>query len=396
MFIFNKLKSLIKIIKGSPLGLFIIIQFIISNKKTNIVKLFSSKFGHFLVNTEIFLREKYSSKENFIFFTEETIDNELLLNLWNKKIKIISYDVGFFLQKCSFFTNWKYYDLRDFTFPRNKKKYRDKNYLFPKKQINFDRGKYFTCSIRTSNYNKYTQLFNKKELDSFQSWRDTDINNFLLAMSRATSKKMQAIIINKLFKNNLKKKKHKNLIFHKNYDLEKIFNYVINSKFHLASSTGIDSISYLNNIPTAYVNGTLGLGFHSISFSDLSIFCPLNIYSVSEKKILSLKEHIKLLKDLQKKFNIDRLELEHQKYYGVRYEKQSSDEIYNVILEIKKLSQNKNFLKKKDITLQKKFWKIYPDKWYFNYTNACIFNKRLNKTIISPYFLRKYERIYFK
>ena len=164
----------------------------------------------------------------------------------------------------------------------------------------------------------------------------------------------------------------------------------------MASSTGIDSISYLNNIPTAYVNGTLGLGFHSISFSDLSIFCPLNIYSVSEKKILSLKEHIKLLKDLQKKFNIDRLELEHQKYYGVRYEKQSSDEIYNVILEIKKLSQNKNFLKKKDITLQKKFWKIYPDKWYFNYTNACIFNKRLNKTIISPYFLRKYERIYFK
>ena len=103
MLILNKLKSLIKIIKGSSLGLFIIIQFIISNKKTNIVKLFSSKFGHFLVNTEIFLRERYNNKENFIFFTEETIDNKLLLNLWNKKLKITSYNVGFFLQKCSFF-----------------------------------------------------------------------------------------------------------------------------------------------------------------------------------------------------------------------------------------------------------------------------------------------------
>ena len=173
----------------------------------------------------------------------------------------------------------------------------------------------------------------------------------------------------------------------------KVFNLTLGSKFHLASCTGIDSISYLQNIPTAYINGTLGLGFHSVSFSDKAIFCPLNIYSFKKKQILSLKEQIDLLRHLQKKFNIDRFEAKHQKYYDIKYVQQSYDEILNIIIEIDKLSSGKNIMTKFDESLQNKFWNIYPNKW-FTVSKTCVFNKQFNKTILSPYFLRKHRKLY--
>ena len=178
--------------------------------------------------------------------------------------------------------------------------------------------------------------------------------------------------------------------------MTEIFKLILNSKFHLSSCTGIDSVSYLNNIPTAYINGTLGLGFHTVSFSDKSIFCPLNIYSIKEKKIISLKKQLELLNHLQNKFNIDRFEKIHQDYYGIKYIKQTSDEILNIIKEIDKLSSGKNILNEEDKFLQKKFWDIYPKKWIMPLTKTLIFDKSLNSTIISPYFLKKHHKLYLK
>lgn len=392
MQLYAKVKSLYKFLIGCPFGTFIIFSNLFSSKKIKLVKLFSSKFGHFLVNTEIFLREEYSKNYKFIFFTEDVIDNDDLLKLWKKKIFIISSNSGFFLYKCLFFLGWQFYDLREYTFPRKMDVYRKKNFLFKKKKLNF-KFNYFTSSIRTFNYNKHTQTLDKIDPDPYQSWRDTNLNNFFSAISKTTNKNKKTFIINKLFDSSFLNNK-KNLIFYKkNYDLNKVFNLTLGSKFHLASCTGIDSISYLQNIPTAYINGTLGLGFHSVSFSDKAIFCPLNIYSFKKKQILSLKEQIDLLRHLQKKFNIDRFEAKHQKYYDIKYVQQSYDEILNIIIEIDKLSSGKNIMTKFDESLQNKFWNIYPNKW-FTVSKTCVFNKQFNKTILSPYFLRKHRKLY--
>ena len=399
MILYNKVKSLYRLFKGCPFAVIIILSSFFSKKKINLVKLFSSKFGHFLVNTEIFLREKYNPNQTFIFFTEDVVDNEELFNLWKKKIFIISSSTGYFLYKILPFLNWKYYDLRNFTFPKEINKFRNKNFLFNiKKSKSKKKYSYFTSSIRKSNYHKLTQLNNENDPDPYQSWRDTNLNNFFLALFKAINKNNRSFLINKFFDIKFLKRYKKDYLYYykKNYNLEKIFSLILNSKFHLSSSTGIDVVSYLNNIPTAYVNGTLGLGFHSISFSDQSVFCPLNIYSVKEKKIISLKKQVELLKDLQKKFKIDRFEKIHQKYYGIRYLNQTSDEIYNIIMEIDKLSSGKNILNKPDEILQKKFWKIYPNKRFMKSSKTWIFDKRLNRTIISPYFLRKHQKLYLK
>ena len=399
----NKFNSIINFTLGFPKGMYIIFLNIFSKKKINLVKIFSSKFGHFLLNTESFLRTKFSSKKIFIFFTEKKIDNQELLELWKKKIYIVNFNTGFFLSKCVSFLNWSYYDLRDFIFI-NKKILRYKNFLFSyktKKPDDFQISKnYFTCSIRSSNYNKHYQLYEPISKYNYQSWRDTNIENFNDAISKFLSvnnSNYKSYLVNKLVKSESILKNNKKFFFFSKaqYKLDKIFDLIINSKFHVSSSTGIDMVALLNNIPTAHLNTTLGVGFHGINFQDKSIICPLNIFSLSEKRILSLSEHVSLLKEIEDKFKVDRLEGELQKKYNVKYTQLKSDEIFNAIKEIHNLSKGKNILSNTDKILQKKFWSIYPKVWWF-FKSKLVFNQKTNRVIVSPYFLKKYNSSYLK
>ncbi len=95
--------KIIKIIKlffiGFPTYLFNYKKLI---KIEYVVYLFSSRFRHFLLNTEIFLRDTKST-EKYLFVCEDQIDNSDLLNIWLKYIDIWPNSLGnfmrFFLKK---------------------------------------------------------------------------------------------------------------------------------------------------------------------------------------------------------------------------------------------------------------------------------------------------------
>ena len=183
--------------------------------------------------------------------------------------------------------------------------------------------------------------------------------------------------------------------FKTGYSLSKIFKRFHDSKFHIGSSTGIDTFAFHQNKPTGLTNVALGGGMPSIFYPDKCIVLPFNLYCTKEKKILSIKSYLNLLLKLQKKHFLDRFEIEYQKKFKVKYISNSEDEIYNLIHETELLSRNKLKLKKNDQVLQKKFWNIYPDKWFAPSIRNTIFNKKENQILVSPYYLRKYKNLLY-
>ena len=113
------------------------------------------------------------------------------------------------------------------------------------------------------------------------------------------------------------------------------------------------------------------------------------------EKILSLKKHIELINLIEKKFKKDRFDLEDQIIFDLEYRKNSIDEMYNLLNEISLYSQGLLKLSMKDKKLQKKFWSIYPEVKKDILTKKILSDQRVFKPLISPYYLKKYEKVLF-
>ena len=167
--------KIIKIIKllfiGFPTYLFNYKKLI---KIEYFVYFFSSRFGHFLQNTEIFLRD-VKSTEKYLFVCEDQIDNLDLFNIWSKHINIWPNSLGNFMR---FFLNKKPIHIKSLTVPQNKKYLKNrviKNIkLNPDYKVlqNFKKKKYVTVTIRDSKYNE--KVYN----DFRDPFRNTKIKDF--------------------------------------------------------------------------------------------------------------------------------------------------------------------------------------------------------------------------
>lgn len=402
---FIKFRILLHIFFSVSEILFLFFKTKFQNKKVILAKLFNTKFGHFYFNTENFLKYKYNKKNLILFYPGEPFDNNF--NDLKKEIKkfglIISFGSGFFFSKFFKILKWEFCDLRQFTIIKKKQDLFKKPNLFYKKKKSFFCDNLVTFSIRTSAYNALTSN-HKFGKDPFQSWRDTNQTDLLMALKKFNlGKKYNFFLINdkiretKIF-NKIKSQKNINWLDQHNYQLNKIFNIVSNSKFHLASATGIDTFAFNNNIPTAIMHLTFGGGLPSIYYPKKTIVCPMNLFSIKKKKILNIVEQLKYHAELQKNHNIDRFEksgeVNLQKMYKCFYLKSSWDEIFHLLLEIENYAQEKKIFSKQDEINQKKFWRYYPDKWFYPGIKQPVFEKS-HGLIISPYFLRKYSKYLF-
>jgi hypothetical protein len=400
-----KLKIFIHILFSIQEIIIIFFRIKIKKKKIILAKLFNTKFGHFYFNTENFLKYKFRKKNLIIFYPEEPFDrNYYELKEEIKKFGlIISFGAGFFFTKFAKFLGWEFCDLRNYTFLKQKKDYfKTPNLFFEKKNSSFfyNKMQIATFSIRTSSYNYLTSPHNFGK-DPFAKWRDTNQKDLIFGLKKFNlQKQYNFFLINDKIKetgflNKIKSEKNIKWFDQENYSLKKIFNIVSNAKFHLASATGIDTFAYTNNIPTAVMHQTLGGGIQSIYYSKKIIVCPMNLFSIKKKRILTLNEQLDYHQHLQKNHNIDRFELDMQKKYKCFYLKSSWDEIFHLLQEIDSYVQDKPiFCKKNDKILQNLFWKRYPDKWFYPGVKQPIFEKT-HGVIISPYFLRKYNKYLF-
>lgn len=400
-----KLKILINILFSIHEILIVFFRTKIQKKKIILAKLFNTKFGHFYFNTENFLKYKFRKKNLIIFYPEVPFDknyNDLIEEI-KKFGLIVSFGSGFFFFKLIKFLGWEFYDLRKYTFVKHKKDASKTPILFfEKNNINFfsDNKHFATFSIRSSSYNYLTSPYNFGK-DPHQKWRDTNQKDLILGLKKFNlQKQYNFFLINNKIKeigllNKIKSEKNIKWFNQENYNLKKIFNIVSNAKFHLASATGIDTFAYINNIPTAVVHQYLGGGIHSIYYSKKIIVCPMNLFSIKKKRILTVTEQLDYHQYLQKNYNIDRFELDMQKKYKCFYLKNSSDEIFHLLQEIENYAEGKQiFYKKNDKKLQNLFWKNYPDKWFYPGVKQPVFEKS-HGVIISPYFLRKYSKYLF-
>ena len=384
-----KIQNLIKLTIGLLPATLLILYKKIFFKEIVLVSLFSSKFGHFYSNTENFLRKKYKKNFFFIFYPEVLIDNKYMLEEWKKKIFIVPNFIGYTLYKFHLIFNIMYCNCRDFS-AIDRKSFLNKSFLTKKRK---PLNNFFTCSIRISNYQKKYQL----KSNNYQDYRDTNLKDFKLAISKfLKKKKLKAALINSDAKKLIKKSlKNKNFKLNNSNKFENLLDLISLSKFHFGASTGVDTVAFSHNIPTGLFNMMLGSPFNFINYPSKCIIAPSLLIDKKNKKILKLKKYIELIKYMEKKFQKDRFDFDDQIKFKVSYKKSSEDEMYNLLNEIYLLSIDRLKLTKKQKNLQKKFWKLYPNIQREVLTKQILSDQKQFKPLISPYFLNKYENLIF-
>ena len=142
-------------------------------KKEKIIYIFSSRFGHFLQNTEILLRDlNRKDIKKTLFVLDEKIDNYELLDIWKKyNLDFCSYEFGTLLRllkrKKKIINHYQ-------TVPKNKKKYlknRIIKNLIPENKLSVP-NEYLSITFRDSKYNKINyNTYN----DEFRDTKKKDI-----------------------------------------------------------------------------------------------------------------------------------------------------------------------------------------------------------------------------
>jgi putative glycosyltransferase (TIGR04372 family) len=366
-------------------------------KEIELVYLFNSKFGHFYLNTEVYLRENLNKNKYIIFFpkTRGIIDTYELKDIWERKIDIYSWEVGrlfIFLNKFFYFN--VVLDIP--TFPKNNLEFikepvfikllnNPKPYL-EQLYYNSKTEKHICFSVRDSSYQNTNQQYNS------QSWRNLHINSFTSTVKYLIQENFLVVLSNRGVLPSLKIKNDKYFDYSKSscQSLEKELALILNCYLYIGSSTGCDIIPLTNNIQVLLINTTLGVSFQTIYFNRLTIIIPQKLYSTKFDRFLTLSEYLKLLSKVENEFNIDRFELFHQSQFGVLPIPPSEDEILEGVKESLLLKENQLFMNDEDKNNQKLFWDIYPKEYPLdNDINDRKAHKSPHLAIISPYFLRK-------
>lgn len=371
-----------KIILKGVLHLFKFWKFL---KKEKIIFIFSSRFGHFLQNTEVLLRD-LSRKEikKTLFVLDEKIDNEELLDIWKKyDLDFCSYEFGTLLRlvkKHKKIIN--HYDL----VPKNKKKYlknRIIKYLVSENKLSVP-YEYLSITFRDSKYNNINyNTFN----DEF---RDTKKKDMRLLINYFKKRKIHLIKVNKTLTS--KVYGIEDYGFNSNYKVENSFRLIKNSKIHIGSSTGIDTFAAFVDKPMINVNTLLGNNFISRLYTFPTFILPINLKFFSNKKIVPLSEQIKFLKYAEDKYQINHLDNKLQKEIGVYYETNSYTEIISCYNEYLRFIKKKFHLDKKLKYYQKKFWSIYPKTYTHKFSKTEITSSRFyGKVFIPSSYFEKYK-----
>jgi putative glycosyltransferase (TIGR04372 family) len=380
----------IRLINAMTVGLVFIIFNLKLLRKKYVVYMFSSRFGHFLQNTEIFLRKRIKKKK-FIFVTENIIDNCDLLKLWSKYIDICPIAAGDFLR---LFFQKKVMHLRPYIVPQ------DKNYqknriiknipLNPQQEIvnKYKKKNYITFSLRDSAYNK------KFHNDFRDDFRDSNIAGLKKIIQYSNTKKERNIFVrvNKSFKKT-------NFFFYdygydKNYDLETALYLIKNSKYHIGSNTAIDTYAAFVDKKVLLFNSLFGANFASRLYTQPSLFVPINIYFKYKKTLVCLSKQVEFQKDCEMRFNSPHFTKQSLDFYGIFIRPNSNDEMVNIYKEFQKLVNKSFLLNKLEKKNQKLFWSIYPKNWkIIDQIHNISYNSPdfRGNLILSSYYVNKYK-----
>ena len=360
----------------------------------------SSRVGHFLANTTLYLCEKKIENSkikniDFVSFDGSKIINTFLKKKFLEKIKIYPYTlinpfcdvINFFEKKnLNFFKNNKISRLyahgdRDIDgilyqsdnlikFNQNECQILDKE--IQKFGIN-NKSKFICLDVRDSAYLKET--FPKGDW-SYHNYRDWDIENFYLACENLTQRGYYIFRMGKLVKNKLPTK-NPMIIDYANSEIKSdILDVYLHSKcsFCITTGTGIDLASYIFKRPIIMMTAspmslyTFNNFYHVIkNFHDKD----MNKISLSEIFDKCFQSKPEIFNPVSKNFKLSDLD---------------KFEINEILLEYANIIEGKFEWTDEDKVLQERFWQNY--KRLVEKHNVEYLHKNYQAKI-SPTFLKK-------
>ena len=225
-------------------------------------------------------------------------------------------------------------------------------------KINVPKDSNFVCIQNRDNIYLNTQ--DKKYMEvvnwdwSYHSYRDSNINNYVLSAENLASKGTFAIFTG-LGKITPKKKLPKKIIEYKHTEISSDFMDIFlasQCKFYVCSNSGIASVPQIFRKPIVYVN------FPSIRIIYLHNLNAITIlkkfYSKSEKRLLNFKEVIKMENEVDN-FGAEKFR---KKFSDIDILENTPEEIDDVVQEMQKRLDGAWNEKSEDKELQNKFWEI--------------------------------------
>ena len=355
------------------------------------------RLGHFTVNTELYTLEKNfihnkikKRSIDFLYLPWKTSCNKTLENLWRRKLIILP---RFILRPiCLIIRSFNF--LKDFRcgVPTNSDrdvlnliekfppslKFSEKEEEFGKlelKKLGIEENYKFVCvTFRDSSYVDQIHLKRFSKHD----YRDSDIQNFLLAAEELTKRGYYVIrmgaVVNQPFKTSNEK-----IIDYAYKGLRTDFMDIYlgaKCEFCVTTGTGFDGVPMIFRRPLVYVS--FSPLFHIHIESEFFTFIPKHHYSKKLERRLTAKEII----------NSDcfyYLSMAEFIKNNIELEENSPEEIRDVVLEMHKKINNEEFMDDEDKNLQTKFWDIFPNQR--KYSGNIYYGKR--KSTIGSKFLRE-------
>lgn len=352
-------------------------------EKTKAVVLYTDRFGHLIINTEIFFREN-KLKDAIYFRSNSIADTEELLKLYEEElnIKVFSSLSGKIIKKFKNILNIEFIDLAPKTEPNNLALFNNKLLNLGTHPDFFKSNKYVTLSIRNSLYHVRAQGVSIDQSDGF---RNTSFPNLKKALDYLSEINIKVYLINKSFC----KYEHHNLYDVSHLPIKDIFRIINGCYFHMGTSTGIDAYPLLYNKHVLQINSFFGCSLNSRYYLNSGIVLPMKIFDSAKSKYLSISDMIMLYREIE-------LKTKSSKIYdpsvfndkGYIYIQNSSEEINIAVIELINLIENPAV----STNLQEKFWKKYPEKWVNIGYKDVVFHEKSDPSncFISENFLRNY------
>ena len=352
-----------------PLGLCdIVIWFIRGRESTLIIRLFSKKFGHFLMNTESFLIDleaRIDGRKVIYFLDKLPYDNNQMkevwaeiiavepygrmiawlgLSKWSSKIEVISYPITW--SQSGLLLDKEFGDTNFYRAVKQKPKYWE--------DLNLDSNRpLIAITIRHSSYQAAVLS------GSLQSWRDNDLSVVNNVVDSLDADGFQVVLANYISDPSVKKELSKQLLI-RDFSLVQQARLFESSVLVLCGATGVDWIPVMQGRPAVLYNWQLGTSFPSVIIRSKSIVVPQRVFNISSDRFLTLKEYSQLLQHIEIKYSIDRLEETVQLATGVRTVHPNAKEILDAVERLRKWILDDTEIEPKAISDS---WKGYPRIW---------------------------------
>ena len=350
--------------------IFIVLKIIRPFIKVRFGQIKSSRIGHFLINTELYLLGKKINNKNFydIIYFDEYVSNKYLEKVWRKKMRIFP---RLYVSKIHNINRFLFKNI-EFEVPefgpdgdRDKKsllsqfpsdfKFSDEEVKYGDKLLNefgiLENKKIVLFCIRDSSYLK--EKFPNKNFD-YHNYRDWNSDDFINAAEKLADKNYQVIRMGKIVSNNFISK-NTNIFDYPNSKINNDFMdfyLAYKSSFCITTATGMDSFSFYFRKKFAQIH----LPLFSSWTNNNNLISSCNMFLEKEKRILNMSETFYYFNKVN--FNINTKSL---KDLGIKVIYHDKKHLVDFSLEAEGKYKGDYFYSKQDIELQNNFWMIFNE-----------------------------------